>query len=101
MSWRPKAGMSSGQRLVTSRSSTTTSRSMRLAPALRKSVASDGQDVRVRPLATPASTSIHGAWQIAPTGLPWSKKSRTKRTASGLVRSASGLATPPGRTRAS
>ena len=55
----------------------------------------------MRPLTTPASTSVQGPWQITPTGLPASKKERAKPTASSEVRSWSGLATPPGRTRAS
>jgi hypothetical protein len=42
-----------------------------------------------------------GPWQITPTGFPVSKKARTNDTARGSTRSWSGLATPPGSTRAS
>ncbi len=38
----------------------------------------------MRPSTTSASISVHGAWQIAPTGLPASKKARTNSTALGL-----------------
>ena len=41
-----------------------------------------GHDVSFRPRTTSASTSIHGPWQITPTGLPGSKNSRTNWTAS-------------------
>src|SRR6266550_3037473 len=58
-----KAGISSGLREVTSPLSTTTSWSTHCAPALRRSVASDGQDVIRRPFTAPASISVHGAWQ--------------------------------------
>ena len=37
------------------------------------SVFSDGHDVIVRPLSTSASTSVHGPWQITPTGFACSK----------------------------
>src|SRR5438045_8968387 len=60
------AGMSSGLRLVTRPWSTCTSSSTQLAPALRRSVRTDGNDVSVRSRTTPASISVHGAWQIAP-----------------------------------
>src|ERR1700736_2362225 len=46
------------------------------------SVWSEGHEVSVRPLTPLASTSIHGAWQIAATGLPCSKNDLTKLTAS-------------------
>src|SRR3954452_931706 len=59
------------------------------------SVCRDGKDVSVRPRTTPASMSVHGAWQIAPTGLPCSKKSWTKLTAFSSWRRLSGLPTPP------
>src|SRR5579884_440724 len=65
------------------------------------SVRTLGQDVSVRPRTTPASTSVHGPWQITATGLPASKKAATNRTASSRVRSWSGFATPPGSTRPS
>ncbi len=42
--------------------------------------------------------SVHGAWQIAETGLCSSKNDRMKLTASAFVRRKSGLATPPGST---
>ena len=57
-----------------------------------------GHEVSVRPRTTSASTSVHGPWQIAATGLPASKNERTKLTASSSVRRKSGLATPPGST---
>ena len=60
-----------------------------------------GQLVSRLPRTRSASTRLHGAWQIAATGLPESTKSRTKPTAASSIRRASGLATPPGRTRAS
>src|SRR5205823_2325858 len=74
------AGMSSGLRLVTSPASTTTSSSTQFAPALRRSVCSVGHEVTLRSRTTPASTRTHGAWQIAATGLPCSKNSRTNET---------------------
>jgi hypothetical protein len=96
-----KAGRSSGLRLETSPASTTTSSSTQFPPALRMSVCRLGQDVILRPLTSPASTSVHGPWQMTPTGLPCSKKRRTKPTAFSSVRRKSGLATPPGSTRPS
>ena len=69
-------------------------------PALRRSVCSDGHDVMRRPLTTSASTSTHGAWQMAATGLPASKNAFTKATASASARTKSPLMTPPGRTSA-
>ena len=69
-----KAGMSSGLRDVTRPLSTTTSWSPHSAPALRRSVASDGHDVTRRPFTAPASISVHGAWQIAAMGFPASNK---------------------------
>src|SRR4051794_24916801 len=88
--------MSSGLREVTRPSSTQTSSSTQVPPALRTSVCSDGHEVSVRPRTTSASTSVHGAWQIAATGLPASKNERTNATASSSIRSWSGLPTPPG-----
>src|SRR3954454_25075871 len=82
-------------------SSTCTSSSTHVPPALRMSVRRLGQLVSVRPLTTTASTSVHGAWQITAIGLPLSAKDFAKLTASGIVRSWSGLATPPGSTRPS
>ena len=55
----------------------------------------------MRPRTTSASTSIQGAWQIAATGLPLSKKRRTNCTAPSSIRSESGLTAPPGTIRAS
>lgn len=95
------AGRSSGLRLLTSPLSVTTSWSTQFAPALVRSVRRLGQEVMVRPRTTSASTSVHGPWQITPTGLPASKNALTNRTASGSVRRKSGFATPPGRTRPS
>ena len=71
------------------------------APAFRRSVRSDGQDVICRPLASPASMIVHGPWQIDATGLPASKNARTNATAGVSIRSRSGLITPPGKSRAS
>ena len=88
--------MSSGQRLVTRPLSTTTSSLTTLAPAFLRSVRMLSNAVRVRPSTTPASISSQGAWQMAATGLPASKKARTNATASLSARSWSGLATPPG-----
>ena len=74
-----------------------TSSSTQVAPALRRSVLRLGHEVRVRPRTTSASTRVHGAWQIAATGLPAvEERPRTKSTAVACVRRKSGLATPPG-----
>ena len=62
------AGRSSGLRELVSPASTWTSSSTQLPPAFSMSVFSDGHDVIVRPLSTSASTSVHGPWQITPTG---------------------------------
>ena len=53
-------------------------------------------EVSVRPDTTPASTSVHGPWQMAATGLPESTKSRTNATAALSSRNLSGLTVPPG-----
>jgi len=55
------AGISSGFLDVTSPLSTTHSESTHWAPALRKSLASDGHDVIRRPFTAPASMSVYGA----------------------------------------
>jgi hypothetical protein len=55
----------------------------------------------VRPFTTSASTSVHGPWQITPTGLACSKKPRTKATASPLPRRLSAPTVPPGTIRPS
>ena len=60
-----------------------------------------GYDVTVRPATTPASTRVHGPWQMAATGLPELTKSRTNATAESSSRSLSGLTVPPGNTSAS
>ena len=99
-----KAGMSSGLRLVTrvvGVRSTWTSSSTQVPPALRTSVCSDGNEVIVRPLTMPASTSTHGAWQIAAIGLCASAKPAVKRTAPSSARRKSPFATPPGISRPS
>ena len=70
----------------------------RSRPRCSMSVFRDGQEVIVRPLSTSASTSVHGPWQMTPTGFSCSKNARTKPTASSSVRRKSGLATPPGST---
>jgi hypothetical protein len=66
------------------------------APALRRSVRMLAYEVSVRPDTTPASTSVHGPWQMAATGLPESTKSRTNATAALSSRNLSGLTVPPG-----
>src|SRR5215470_202858 len=98
---RLNAGISAGFRLVTRLPSTTTSSSTHSAPALRRSVLSDGHAAMRRPRATPASMTIHGPWQIAATGLSASKKAFTNSTAFGCMRSESGFITPPGSRSAS
>ena len=55
----------------------------------------------MRPFNTSASTSVHGPWQITPTGLACSKKPRTKATASRLPRRLSAPTVPPGIIKAS
>ena len=87
-------------RLVIRLPSTTTSSSTQFAPALRRSVCSDGHDVIRRPRTTSASISTQGAWQMAATGLPASKNAFTNATASASARTKSPLMTPPGRTSA-
>src|SRR3954452_16128409 len=82
-------------------SSTCTSSSTQVPPALRMSVCRLGHEVSVRPLTTPASTKVHGPWQITAIGLPASANAPAKATASEFIRSWSGLATPPGSTRPS
>ena len=67
---------------------------------MRRSVCRLGHDVSRAAATTSASISVQGAWQIAATGLPDSTNWRTNATASSSVRSASGLATPPGSTSA-
>ena len=79
--------MSSGLRDVTRPLSVTTCWSTQRAPALDRSVFSDGHDMTVRSRTTPASISGHSPWQIAATGLPASKNERTKATAFGCIRS--------------
>ena len=82
-SFELNAGRSSGLRLLTRRSSTQTSSSTHSAPALRRSVFRLGHEVILRPSTTSASISVHGPWQMTPTGLSASKNSRTNPTASG------------------
>jgi alanine dehydrogenase len=60
ISFRLKAGMSSGFRLETMPPSTTTSSSTQRAPALVRSVFSEGHEVIARPFTTPASIKVHG-----------------------------------------
>src|SRR5215470_19376405 len=84
-----------GLRLVTRLPSTTTSSSTHSAPALRRSVLSDGHAAMRRPRATPASMTIHGPWQIAATGLSASKKALTNYTDFGCITSEKGFITPP------
>ena len=93
--------MSSGLRLVTSPSSTTTSRSTQVAPAFLRSVWMDSNEVNVRRWTTPASISVQGAWQMAATGLPLSKNDFTNRSAFSSRRSVSAFITPPGSRSAS
>jgi hypothetical protein len=73
-----------------------TSRSTHLAPALRRSVRSVGQDVTVRPSTTPASMSVHGAWQIAATGFPRSKEGAHERDGLLVASELVGVADPTG-----
>src|SRR5581483_6879172 len=101
MTSRLKAGMSCGLRLVTRLPSTTTSSSTHSAPALRRSVFSDGHAAMRRPRASFASIIVHGPWQIAATGFPSRKNAFTNSTAFGSIRSLSGFITPPGRSRVS
>ena len=54
-------------RAVTRLPSTTASSSTHSAPALRRSVLSDGQEAILRPRAAPASITLQGPWQIAAT----------------------------------
>src|SRR3954467_9555286 len=54
------AGMSFGLRLETRPLSTTTSSSAQLAPALIRSVLTDGHEVIRLPFTTSASISVHG-----------------------------------------
>src|SRR5690606_40023763 len=60
-----------------------------------------GYEVSWRPSTTPASTSTHGPWQIAATGLPASKNERMNLTTSAFRRSLSAPTVPPGMTTAS
>ena len=98
------AGRSSGLRLDTSvlgpREHTTTSSSTQLAPALSRSVRRLGHDVIIRPRTTSASIIVHGAWQMAATGRPESKKLLVNCTAEAFAQKV-GFATPPGSTRPS
>src|SRR5690242_4264910 len=91
-----KARRSSGERLVVNWPSTTTSVSTTSAPALRRSVHRLGHEVSVTPRTRPASSSVHGPWQIAAMGLPVPANTLTKPTASAFIRSWSGLTVPPG-----
>src|SRR5260370_27763687 len=79
-------GRSSGLRLVTRTlgpsAHATTCSSTQIAPAFRRSVRRLGHEVTVRPRTTAASMRVHGAWQIAATGLPAVDKLPTKPTAS-------------------
>ena len=93
--------MSSGLREVTRPWSVTTSWSTHSAPALRRSVCSEGQEVIRRPFTPPASISVQGPWQIAAIGFRCSTKCRMKAIAFGCSRSWSGLMTPPGSSSAS
>src|SRR3546814_61685 len=98
---RQNAGRSSGRRDVTRPWSVTTVSSTQLAPALLRSALSEGHEVMRRPLTPSASISVQGPWQIAAIGLPDRAKARTNAIAFGSRRRASGLITPPGRTRPS
>src|ERR1700712_171342 len=63
-----KASMSSGLRLDTRPWSTTTSSSTHSAPAFRRSVCRLGHEVILRPFTRAPSISVHGPWQVTPTG---------------------------------
>ncbi len=95
------AGRSAGDLLVVNCPSMHTSSSTTSAPALRRSVRTLGQEVIRLPRTTSASIIVHGAWQIAATGLPVAQNALTKATASVLIRSLSGFKAPPGSSRAS
>src|SRR5690625_7413144 len=77
-----KASRSSGPREVIRgkplASSTTTSSSDQLPPALTRSVRIVGTEVSFWPSTRPASISVQGAWQIAATGLPAAEKERSR-----------------------
>src|SRR5437588_9885196 len=70
------AERSCGPRLVTRFPSSTTFSSTQFAPALRRSVLSEGHEVSVLPFAAPASINIHGPSQMDDTGFCQSKKLR-------------------------
>src|SRR3954463_577788 len=71
-----KAGRSSGLRLGTRPWSTWTSSSTHVPPAFSMLVLIEGYEVSVRPLTASASTSVHGAWQIAAIGFSALSKPR-------------------------
>src|SRR5699024_4631126 len=85
------ASRSPGLREVMRLPSTTTSASVQSAPALMRSVFVEMKDVSFRPFARPASARIHGAWQIAATGLSAEKNALTSSTAFSSTRRASAL----------
>ena len=60
-----------------------------------------GNEVSVRPLSTSASTSVHGAWQIAAIGFACSTNAADELDRVLVPRRKSGLATPPGSSRPS
>src|SRR5581483_11852014 len=98
---RLNAGISSGLRLDTMLPSVTHSSSTHSAPALRRSVLSDGHEAIRLPRPEPASMTVQGPWQITATGLLASKNAFTNSTAFGSIRSLSGFMTPPGSKSAS
>src|ERR1700760_4169263 len=79
------AGRSSGLGLVTRFRSTTTSWSTQSAPALRRSVLSEGHEVRRRPRTAPVSMIVQGPWQIEATGFPAAREALAKGAALGKV----------------
>ena len=98
---RLKAEMSSGLRLV--RQIAVDDRFLLddFGAGVSQIVVMEDQEVIRRPRAWSASTTIHGPWQIAATGLPASKNAFTRATATGTILSLSGLITPPSSSRAS
>jgi len=66
-----------------------------LGPALRRSACRLGHEVSVRTINDVRVDQGPRPWQITPTGLPTSKESADELDRVGVVRSWSGLATPP------
>src|SRR5699024_1995786 len=80
-------GRSLGEREVIRLPSTTSSSSAHVAPVFRKFVCNVVLLVILRPFSTPASASIHAAWQIEATGLSASKQALVNSPAALFIRS--------------